>query len=230
LDRRNDPGRLFPNLFATISRKTVPVENPIENALIAQDEIGGYDWSYQTEEEHPTNYELMALTSLESSSSLDYENLDKAEKEKDELKRTSKKYQNSSKSLNTLLESQNKENVKSRSDKEYHAVPSPYTRNYIPPKPDLMFIDEQVKSESVDVVSNILSSVVKTVESKVKFVDVKNKCVYSTVETKPVRKNNFSPLIIEDWNSDVVKTDREKVNNVETPKQHKHYPRGNQRN
>nr|GEU93625.1 hypothetical protein [Tanacetum cinerariifolium] len=130
--------------------------------------------------------------------------LEKAEKERDELKLTLEKYQNSPKSLNTLLESQvsdkvqtelgykavsptvenfvnsskmieNKENVKSRSDKGYHGVPLPYTVNYIPPKPDLMFIDEQVKSEFVDVVSNVSFSVVKTVESKVESVDVKNK-------------------------------------------------------
>nr|GEV59716.1 putative ribonuclease H-like domain-containing protein [Tanacetum cinerariifolium] len=124
-------------------RKTMPVENPTENALIAQDEIGGNNWSYQVEEDHPTNYALMALTSSRSSS-----------------------------------------------------------RNYIPPKPDLMFIDEQVKSESVDVVSNVSSSVVKTVELKVKSVDVKNKVVYSTIETRPVKKNSFSPPIIEDWISD----------------------------
>nr|GEV16006.1 hypothetical protein [Tanacetum cinerariifolium] len=72
-------------------------------------------------------------------------------------------------------------------------------RNYIPPKHGLMFIDEQVKSESVDVVSNVSSSAVKTVESKVESVDVKNKGVYSTIETKPVKKNSFSPPIIEDW-------------------------------
>nr|GEU89091.1 hypothetical protein [Tanacetum cinerariifolium] len=97
---------------------------------------------------------------------------------------------------------ENQENVKSRSDKGYHAVLPPYTRNYIPPKPDLMFIDEQVESESVDVVSNVTSSAVETVESKVEFVDVKNKGVYSAIETKPVKKNNFSPPIIKDWNSD----------------------------
>nr|GEV59428.1 hypothetical protein [Tanacetum cinerariifolium] len=34
---------------------------------------------------------------------------------------------------------------------------------------------------------------VKTVELKVESVDVKNEGVYSTVETKPVKKNNFSP-------------------------------------
>nr|GEV94799.1 putative reverse transcriptase domain-containing protein [Tanacetum cinerariifolium] len=69
----------------------------------------------------------------------------------------------------------NQENVMSRSDKGYYAVPPPYTGNYIPPKHDLMFIDEHVESESVDVVSNVSSSTVKTVESKVESVDVKNK-------------------------------------------------------
>nr|GEU35626.1 hypothetical protein [Tanacetum cinerariifolium] len=296
-------------------RKTMLVENPTENALIAQDGIGGYDWSYQVEEEHSTNYALMTLTSSGSSfkeriahykkyeivfeekiNILNLEvklrddalvenikKLEKVEKERDELKLTLEKFQNSSKSLNNLLENQvsdkvktglgykaasptvesfvnssemleNQENVKSRSDNEYHVVLPPYRGNYIPPKPDIMFIDEQVKSESVDVVSNVSSSNVMTVESNHESVDVKNKGVYSTVETKPVRKNNFSPLIIEDWNSDdeskvefepkvevksvrpnikkikFVKTAREKVEKVETPKQNKHYPRGNQRN
>nr|GEU43175.1 ribonuclease H-like domain, reverse transcriptase, RNA-dependent DNA polymerase [Tanacetum cinerariifolium] len=156
---------------------------------------------------------------------------EKAEKERDELKLTLEKYQNSSKSLNTLLESQvsdkdktrlgykaaslaienfvnsskmieNRENVMSISDKGYHVVPLPYTGNYIPPKPDLMFIYEQVESESVDVVSTISYIAVKTVESKVESVDVKNKGVCSTIETKHVKKNSFSPPIIKDWISD----------------------------
>nr|GEU75501.1 hypothetical protein [Tanacetum cinerariifolium] len=93
-------------------------------------------------------------------------NLEKAKKERDELKLTLEKYQNSSKSLNTLQE--NQENVRSRSDKGYHAVPPSYTGNYIPSKPNLMFIDEQVESESMDVVSTVSSRAVKTVESKVK--------------------------------------------------------------
>nr|GEX68045.1 hypothetical protein [Tanacetum cinerariifolium] len=237
-------------------RKTVPVKNPSKNALIAQDGFGGYDWSYQAKEEHPINYAFMELTSSRSSSSSDYEKnkavfadklnilnlevklrdnaiveytkkLKKAEKERDELKITLEKFQNSSKYLNNLLESQvndnvktrlgykaaspaeetfmkssemleNQENVKSKSDKGYHAVPPPYTGNYIPPKPNRMLIDKHVESESLDVVSNVLSSAVKTVESKVESVDVKNKGVYrnyddeSEVEFKPVRKNNIS--------------------------------------
>ncbi|GKG23922.1 putative reverse transcriptase domain-containing protein, partial [Tanacetum coccineum] len=101
--------------------------------------------------------------------------LEKAEKERDELKLTLEKFQNSSKTLNNLLESQvsvkfktrlgynaassstaaspvvesfvnsfemleNQEYNKSKSDKGYHAVPLPYTGNFIPSKPDLMFI------------------------------------------------------------------------------------------
>ncbi|GKF78298.1 hypothetical protein Tco_0230768, partial [Tanacetum coccineum] len=45
------------------SRRIVTVETSTENALVAQDGIGGYDWSYQAEEEHLTNYALMAYTS-----------------------------------------------------------------------------------------------------------------------------------------------------------------------
>ncbi|GKA97266.1 hypothetical protein Tco_0825160 [Tanacetum coccineum] len=54
-------------------RRTVTVETPTENALVVQDGIGGYDWSYQAEEEHPTNFALMAYTSSGSSSSSDFE-------------------------------------------------------------------------------------------------------------------------------------------------------------
>ncbi|GKD15175.1 putative ribonuclease H-like domain-containing protein, partial [Tanacetum coccineum] len=54
-----------------IGRRTITVETPTENALIVQDGIGGYDWNYQAEEEHPTNYALMAYTFSGSSSSLD---------------------------------------------------------------------------------------------------------------------------------------------------------------
>ncbi|GJT03371.1 ribonuclease H-like domain-containing protein [Tanacetum coccineum] len=254
------------------SRRTVTVETLTENALVAQDGIGGYDWSYQAEEEHPTNFALMAHTSSGSSSNSDFEvdscsksfvkayatlkeqydslsldykrsqfnlvsyklglesvearlahykknktvfeesinvlnlevklrdnalvenkkKLEKAKKERDELKLTLEKFQNSSKSLNNLLESQvidkfktglgynaasstaaspavesfvnssemleNQENNKSKSDKGYHAVPPPYTGNFIPFKPDLTFMDEIVKSENIDVITIVTPS------------------------------------------------------------------------
>ncbi|GJR51587.1 putative ribonuclease H-like domain-containing protein [Tanacetum coccineum] len=77
---------------------------------------------------------------------------------------------------------------------------------------------------------------------------------YKAVEPKTVRKNSFRPPVIEDWNSDddseeefipnvedktvrpstekikFVKSTRETIEKVETPKQNKHYPRRNQRN
>ncbi|GKD74257.1 ribonuclease H-like domain-containing protein [Tanacetum coccineum] len=55
------------------NRRTVTVETPTENALVAQDGIEGYDWCYQAEEEQPTNFALMAHTSSGSSSSSDSE-------------------------------------------------------------------------------------------------------------------------------------------------------------
>ncbi|GJZ56821.1 ribonuclease H-like domain-containing protein [Tanacetum coccineum] len=144
-----------------INRRTVTVETPTENALVAQDGIGGYDWSYQAEEEHPTNFALMAHTSSGSSSSSDSE---------------------------------------SKSDKGYHAVPLPFTGNFIPRKPDLTFMDEIVESENLDVTTVVTPSNVKTIESNHESANVKSNG--NVVESKTVRKNNFRPLVIEDWNSD----------------------------
>nr|GEV30535.1 putative ribonuclease H-like domain-containing protein [Tanacetum cinerariifolium] len=49
-------------------RRNVLVETSTSNALVSQcDGVGSYDWSFQAEEE-PTNYALMAFTSLSSSS------------------------------------------------------------------------------------------------------------------------------------------------------------------
>ncbi|GKC52204.1 ribonuclease H-like domain-containing protein [Tanacetum coccineum] len=61
------------------NKRTVTVETPTENKLVAQDGIGGYGWSYQAEEEYLTNFALMAHTSLGSSSSSDSECLIKQE-------------------------------------------------------------------------------------------------------------------------------------------------------
>ncbi|GJZ16234.1 ribonuclease H-like domain-containing protein [Tanacetum coccineum] len=307
------------------------VETPTENALVAQDGIGGYDWSYQAEEEHPTNYALMAHTSSGSSSSSDSEvdscsksrvkayatlkeqydslssdykksqfnlvsykvglesvearlahykkneavfeesinvlklkvrlrdnalveykkKLEKAEKERDELG-----YNAASPAIESFVNSseilENQEYNKSKSDKGYHAVPPPYTGNFIPSKPDLMFMDEIVESENVDVITIVTPSNVKKVETNHESINVKNNG--DAVKPKTVRKNSFRPPVIEDWNSDddsevefipnvedktvrpsiekikFVKSTRETVEKVEISKQNKHYPRGNQRN
>ncbi|GJU87392.1 hypothetical protein Tco_1294938 [Tanacetum coccineum] len=210
--------------------------------------------------------------------------LEKAEKERDELKLTLEKFQNSSKSLNDLLESQvvdkfktgigynttsstaaspaverfvntsemlkNQEHNKSKSDKGYHAVPPPFTGNFVPLKPDLTFMDKIVESENLDVTIVVTPSNVKAVESNHESANAKSNG--DAVEPKTVRMNSFRPPVIEDWNSDdeseieiipndktvssstekikLVKSARETVEKVETTKQNKHYPRGNQRN
>ncbi|GJT57608.1 hypothetical protein Tco_0992662 [Tanacetum coccineum] len=208
------------------------------------------------------------------------ENKKKLEKERDELKLTLEKFQNSSKSLNNLLKSQvidkfktglgynatsstaaspavesfvnsskmleNQENNKSKFDKGYHAVPSPFTENLISRKPDLIFIDEIVESENMDVTTIVTPSNVKTVKSNLESAGVKSNG--DAVEPKTVRKNGFRPPVIEDWNSDDEsevefipnvenKTVRHSMKKIkfaksarEPSKQNKHYPRGNQRN
>ncbi|GJU07068.1 hypothetical protein Tco_1123498 [Tanacetum coccineum] len=97
---------------------------------------------------------------------------EKAKKERDDLKLTLKKFENSSKNLSKLLDSQvsdkfktgmgydsqgfdSQVNDKYKTREGYHAIPPPYTGNFIPPKPDLVLTD---KSE------------VKTCESKPKSV------------------------------------------------------------
>ncbi|GJT30015.1 hypothetical protein Tco_0910290 [Tanacetum coccineum] len=49
-------------------RRNAPMDTSTTNALVVQDRIGGYDWSFQIEE-GPTNFALMAYTSQGSSSS-----------------------------------------------------------------------------------------------------------------------------------------------------------------
>nr|GEX83684.1 hypothetical protein [Tanacetum cinerariifolium] len=107
--------------------------------------------------------------------------LEKAEKERDEIKTTLEKFENSSKALNKMLDSQ--VNDKYKTCIGYHEVSPPYTGNFMPYKPDLIIadVDEYVVSESVTSVSAVATNEAKTSESKPKSV---------------------SEPIIEDWVSD----------------------------
>ncbi|GJV31917.1 putative ribonuclease H-like domain-containing protein [Tanacetum coccineum] len=58
-----------------------------------------------------------------------------------------------------------------KSDKGYHAVPPPYTGNFIPSKPYLTFMDEIVESDNMDVITVVTPSNVKKVESNHEFAD-----------------------------------------------------------
>ncbi|GJS29056.1 hypothetical protein Tco_0489676, partial [Tanacetum coccineum] len=139
-------------------RSNVILETTKAKALVAQDRLG-YDWSDQAEE-GPTNFALKAYTSSGSlsSSSSDSEslerNLKKEKKERDDLKLPLEKFENSSNNLSKLLEIQvsdkfktgvgydsqvvdsqvfvSQVNDKYKTGEGYHAIPPPYTGNFMP--------------------------------------------------------------------------------------------------
>nr|GFA51466.1 hypothetical protein [Tanacetum cinerariifolium] len=165
------------NMNKEAPRRTVLVKDTTLNALLYQCDGLGYDWSDQAED-RPTNFALMAYTSSSSSSSdtevsVQFRLLDSQQGDKS---KTGLGY-NSQGVDSTVLE--NQENKKT--SKGYHAVPPPYTRNFMPSKPDLVLANEHVVSESVTSLPNIAKNKVKTSETTL--------------------KNVIAP-IIEDWVSD----------------------------
>ncbi|GJY56994.1 hypothetical protein Tco_0456109 [Tanacetum coccineum] len=240
------------------------VDTSTTNALVVQDGIGGYDWSFQAE--GLTNFALMAFTSHGSSSSdsecealnkfnleiigyqmgleslearivvheknevvyeeniefLKYDvqvkdisikdlknQLEEALKEKDDLKLKLEKFEESSKNLTKLINSQisakdktglgresdvddNPVNDRFKTGEGFHAVPPPYTGNYMPPRPDLSFagLDESV----------FKSAVRKTTTSVPETKTSISKTSKDIVE-KPKTVRPSAP-IIEEWDTD----------------------------
>ncbi|GJS14367.1 hypothetical protein Tco_0408839 [Tanacetum coccineum] len=182
---------------------------------------------------------------------------EKAKKERDDLKLTLEKFENSSKNLSKLLEIQvsdkfktgvgydsqvvdsqvfdSQVNDKHKTSEGYHAVPSSYTGNFMPPKPNLVLADEEeyVFSESITSVPAVATSEVKTIESKPKSVsepliedwisdsEDENETEFKSKQRKP----SFAKVEFVKSNEHV-KTPRESVKKVENNKQAK-YPRKN---
>ncbi|GJS71839.1 ribonuclease H-like domain-containing protein [Tanacetum coccineum] len=252
------------------TRRVVSVETTTSNSLVSCDG-SGYDWS-DLAEEGTTNFALMAYSSTSSNSKVStdsncssscLENVKNLKEQNEQLLkdlRTSKlnaiayktglksveptveNFENSSKSLNKLIDGQIVD--KCKTGLGYNAVPPPYTGNFMPPKPDLSFSGlEEFTSEPI-----VMKPIVE-----------KNKAKASKAKPKVVRKTNGVP-IIEDWMSDneeddvpqakiekktfkpsfskiefvklkqQEKTGRKTVNHVEKNRQNIHIPRGNQRN
>ncbi|GKA59396.1 ribonuclease H-like domain-containing protein [Tanacetum coccineum] len=138
-------------------RRIVLVETPA-NSLVVQDGIYGYDWSYQAEE-GPTYFALMShLSSGSSSSSSSNTEVQNYSKECLESYQSLQKYQMnenelydchlnknevfesaSDSSVNEIKEENNQVNDRFKKVKGYHAIPPPYTGNYMPLRPDLSF-------------------------------------------------------------------------------------------
>ncbi|GKA40848.1 putative ribonuclease H-like domain-containing protein [Tanacetum coccineum] len=263
-------------------RRNATMDTSATNALVVQDGIGGYDWSFQAEE-GITNFALMAYTSQGSSSSsssdseydqqhealnksnleiigyqigleslearivfhekneavyeedvafLKYDvqvkdisikdlknQLEEALKEKDDLKLKLEKFEESSKNLTKLINSQISAKDKAglgydsqmnesevvhsvfnsrESDVDdspvndifkrgegFHAVPHPYTGNYMPSRPNLSFagLDDSVYRTKVSETKTSISKTIKDIVEKPKTV-------------RP------SAPIIEDWDTD----------------------------
>ncbi|GJR74424.1 ribonuclease H-like domain-containing protein [Tanacetum coccineum] len=194
--------------------------------------IGGYDWGFQAEEGF-TKFALMAYTSqgLSSSSSSDSEvikyisikdlknQLEESLKEKDDLKLKLENFEESSKNLTKLINSQisakdkaglrydsqinenevvhsvfnsresdvenSPVNDRFKTGEGFHAVPPPYTRNYMPSRPDLSFarLDDSVYKTKVSETETSVSKTSKDIIEKPKTV-------------RP------SAPIIEDWDTD----------------------------
>ncbi|GJV17499.1 ribonuclease H-like domain-containing protein [Tanacetum coccineum] len=120
--------------------------------------------------------------------------LELATKEKDEVKLTVQKFENSSKTLSKLLDRQIMD--KCKTGLGYNVVPPLYTRNFMPPKSDLVYPS---LDDFVDVIEFVSESVVE-------------KPTVETNEPETARKENEAP-IIEDW---VFDSDEENMSKVKT--------------
>ncbi|GJY09150.1 hypothetical protein Tco_0377335 [Tanacetum coccineum] len=113
--------------------------------------------------------------------------LELIQKQKDEIQLTVENFENSSKNLNKLIDYQIVD--KCKTGLGYNAVPPPYTGNFMPPKPDLLFSGlEEFLNEPI-----VSEPIVKKPEN--------SEAKASEAKPKEVRKNNGA-LIIEDWVSD----------------------------
>nr|GEW58516.1 hypothetical protein [Tanacetum cinerariifolium] len=176
------------------TRRTVPVEKTTLNDLVSQCDGFGYDWSDQTEE-GPTNFALMAHSSTSSSSSTNskvsndlnccsscLECVKDLKEQNEQLVKDLRTTRVSAVSYKTGLESvearlQILDKCKTRLG--YNAVLPPYTRNFMPPKPDLVyhslddFVDESV-SESVVEKPTVDSNEPKTIRKENRALIIKD--------------------------------------------------------
>ncbi|GJX05884.1 ribonuclease H-like domain-containing protein [Tanacetum coccineum] len=135
-------------------RRNAPVDTSTTNALVVQDGIGGYDWSFQAEE-GITNFALMAYTSSLS-------------------------YQMGLESLEARIVVHEKNEAVYEEDiaflkydgEGFHAVPPPHTGNYMPSRPDLSFdgLDDSVYKTKVSETETSISKTSKDIVEKPKTV------------------------------------------------------------
>nr|GEW84945.1 putative ribonuclease H-like domain-containing protein [Tanacetum cinerariifolium] len=159
---------------------------------------------------------------------------EKAKKERNDLKLTLEKFQNSSKILKSNNRvTENQENDRYKIGEGYHAIPPLYTGNFLPLKRDLVFTDDTYASKSVANVINVESSKHKTSKDKSKTHRpdasiIEEWISHSEDETKieSVPKQR-EPIFFK--STEHVKTSREFVKKVEHNKQAKNLRTTNQK-
>nr|GEV71388.1 hypothetical protein [Tanacetum cinerariifolium] len=113
------------------TRRIVPMETPTSAALVSCNGLGGYDWSDQAED-GPTNFALLAYSSTSSNSDVSTDS-------------------NCSSSCLENVKGQNEQLLKDLKTSKinditykigYNVVLPPYTRNFLPPKPNLSGLEE----------------------------------------------------------------------------------------
>ncbi|GKA87279.1 ribonuclease H-like domain-containing protein [Tanacetum coccineum] len=212
-----------------VSRRVVPVETPA-NALVVQDGIGleSLEARIVVHEKNEASYEesiafLKYDVQVKDISIKNLENqLEEASKEKDDLKFKLEKFEESSKNLTKLINSQisvkdktglgfdsyvnesevlnnvvdshdcDQVNDRFKKSEGYHAVPPPYTRNFKPARADLSFAG---LDNSV-----YKSKVSETITSVPNVETTASKTSKDSLE-KPKTVRPSAP-IIEDWESD----------------------------
>ncbi|GKE69751.1 ribonuclease H-like domain-containing protein [Tanacetum coccineum] len=157
---------------------------------------------------------------------------EKVEKERDDLKLTLE---------NQVFDSQvfdSQEDDKYKTSEGYHAVPPPYTGNFMPPKPDLVLANEEEYVFSEPITSEVKTSKSKTksvgeplIEDWISDSEDENETEFKSKQRKP----SFAKIEFVKSNEHV-KTPRESNKKVENKKQAKYprknsqSPKGNQRN
>ncbi|GJV16125.1 putative ribonuclease H-like domain-containing protein [Tanacetum coccineum] len=172
-------------------RSNTPTNESSSQALVAQDGLGGYDWSNDFEVEL-VNYALMAISSssLSSSSDIKKKIFDGRSSDDEHIPENDRFSKNG-----------------------YKAVPPPITGNFLTPRADISFagLDEYAIRNKI-IESQTLKRNNKTDETAGKTNDAnteKPKSVSESVVSNP--KINRDSVIIEDWTSD----DEEEVSGVQ---------------
>nr|GEU54588.1 hypothetical protein [Tanacetum cinerariifolium] len=147
-------------------RRTVPVEVSTSNDLVSQCSSISSGSDNENEIMFKDDVKLLKLNVMLRDNALVElrKKFEKAKKERDELKLTLEKFQTSFKNL-TLHSDESDNSVPKSPENDrytrcegYHDIPPPYTKVFLPPKPDLVFNNAPNASETITNVVNFESN------------------------------------------------------------------------